>query len=167
MTDLRIVKWCPSGPVAVETSHYLPLKIVWVPSEFRGEPLPLHLRMSGIGGGELDLRLDSQSGLLRSLTVISFGPPGSTDAYAFADAEVDAVAAVIDMTDFPATSSVMTLEATLRFIRFPNGVRIDFAPLEDARCVRMSRGVDFFVTSSGLLSAAAANACPDESHFHS
>jgi hypothetical protein len=63
--------------VEVESDAYIPLTVTW---DVGGIQQPLYWRISGNSGGELEIKVDPECGVLRELIVIDEPPPWAEKA---------------------------------------------------------------------------------------
>lgn len=151
---LRVASFTDDSAPAVDSDGYIPAKVAWVPSKLREGPPPIYVRVSGIAGGEIELRLDRGSGFLMVLVVLALGPLSPEPPVPYSDLPVeDAGGLIIDTTDFGDILGVVDMELLLRPHRIRDGIRIDVVGAEMSHVVRCGPLLTIALDDEGVLAS--------------
>jgi len=169
MTDqalLRVAELTTGRTPTVETDPYIPLKIRWVAPALRQGPPPMYVRVSGLAGGELELRIDRLSGELLVLAVLSLGAivPESPSPYPTVTPE-PGCGLVMDTAPWDGNEKVIDVELLLRPYRLPDGLRVDIAGAEPRRLLECGPRLTLGIDVDGALASLSATLDIEESHF--
>ena len=169
MTDqglLRVAELTAGRAPTVESDPYIPLKIRWVSPALRQGPPPVYVRVSGLAGGELELRIDRISGELLVLTVLSLGAivPESPLPYPTETPE-PACGLVMDTAPWEGEENVIDVELLLRPYRLPDGLRVDIVGAEPRRLVNCGPRLTLGIDADGALASLSATLDIEERHF--
>ncbi|MCT9092602.1 hypothetical protein N4G70_27585 [Streptomyces sp. ASQP_92] len=140
----------------LERDEWIPMSVTWEP---RSSGRPLYLRISGVNGGEVELKIDPLNGMLTQLIVIIPPPQVENRHSALPVLQVQGQAPVIDRSPWgwvetpdsaePHKSIAETVE-NLGFIQDPDIIGVTFSDEAPARHVRCE-GVTVGVSSAGSL----------------
>jgi hypothetical protein len=152
--------------VEVESDAYVPLTITWG-TDSRLQPL--YWRISGSNGGEVEIKVDPQSGMIRELVVID-EPPGTVDtspprSLPKTDTGIPAfdrspwgISTNPDYSKFQ--SRVITSNEVIAFSREHGTARLLFPAKQTAR-VLMCEYSQIHLAGDGSLSAVVVDVQPD------
>jgi hypothetical protein len=143
------------------------LKVEWHQPQLRSGPPPLYVRVHGLADGELELRVDRDTGQLLVLVVLSVGPVIDEGVPALPEPPPETTSAVfLDSTLFPtADTPVLDLELLIHPYRDVKSLRLDFDTLPPVRAIDCGAGVTLGVAEDGTWVAMAATATIDDDHF--
>ncbi len=136
----------------VETDPWIPMKITWLP---RATGQPMYLRISGIRGGEVELKIDPATGALVQMIVINAPPQAEVPAIRVAEKESPSAVPIIntsmmcgESTELPSrqdlSGSVVAFVAPLAFESGETYMRLslgDTAPVKFLKCGKACVGI--------------------------
>ncbi|GGS78760.1 hypothetical protein [Streptomyces cinerochromogenes] len=154
--------------VETESDPYIPLTVTWI-NESRLQPL--YWRITGEAGGELEIKVDPQSGAIRELVVID-EPPRTVDTglpqlpheagtgIPVFDCSPWGDSTKPDYSDF--RSRVITSSEAVSFLKGDDTATLLFTANQTAR-VLTCENVEIHLAGDGALSAVVvlARPCPD------
>ncbi|WTO35030.1 hypothetical protein OG399_33720 [Streptomyces achromogenes] len=143
--------------VAVESDPYIPLTISWSSENKRQ---PLYWRITGKAGGELEIKVDAQSGAIRELVIIE-APPKAIGADTPDSREAEAGIPVFnrspwgistnpDYSEFKA--GVVTSTEDLSFSMENGTIKLAFSTKRAVRAL-VCDNVQIYLAGDGSLSA--------------
>jgi hypothetical protein len=152
--------------VEVESDAYIPLTITWATDS---SLQPLYWRISGSNGGEVEIKVDPRSGIMRELVVID-EPPGTFDTSTPGSIpKMDTGIPVFDRSSWGIStnpdcskfqSRVITSREVIAFSRKQRTARLIFPAKQTAR-VLVCGNSQIHLAGDGSLSAVVVNIQPD------